>query len=166
MSWMRLPRARTPRQAGVGSPEEGKRLHMKQRTLTILKPDTVARRNVGAIISRLEQEGFEILAARKLRLSEEQARDFYAVHKERPFYRPLVEFMTSGPVWVMALERDNAIEHLRRVMGATDSTKAEKGTIRASFGTNIERNAIHGSDSADNARTEIAFFFSTSDILG
>lgn len=138
---------------------------MRQRTLTILKPDTVARRNVGAIISRLEQEGFDILGARRLQLSQDQARAFYAVHKERPFYNSLVEFMTSGPVWVMALERDNAVEHLRTIMGATDSAKAEKGTIRASFGTNIERNAIHGSDSPENARNEVAFFFSEAELV-
>jgi nucleoside-diphosphate kinase len=132
---------------------------MKQRTFTILKPDTVARRNCGAIISRLEQEGFEILGAKRVKLTEDQAKAFYAVHKERPFYRALVEFMTSGPVWVMALERDNAVEYLRKVMGATDSTKAEKGTIRSQFGTNIERNAIHGSDSPENAAIEISFFF-------
>jgi nucleoside-diphosphate kinase len=138
---------------------------MKQRTFTILKPDTVARRNCGAIISRLEQEGFEILAAKRVRLTEDQAKAFYAVHKERPFYRALVEFMTSGPVWVMALERDNAVEYLRKVMGATDSTKAEKGTIRAQFGTNIERNAIHGSDSPENAAVEIAFFFPGADLV-
>ncbi|NWG00421.1 MAG: nucleoside-diphosphate kinase [Thermoanaerobaculaceae bacterium] len=138
---------------------------MRERTLTILKPDTVARRNVGAIISRLEQEGFEIIGAKRLQLTEEQAKAFYAVHRERPFYRSLVEFMTSGPVWVMALERDNAVEHLRRVMGATDSAKAEKGTIRAQFGTNIERNAIHGSDSPENARQEVAFFFSAAELV-
>jgi nucleoside-diphosphate kinase len=139
---------------------------MKERTLTILKPDTVERRNVGAIIARLEQEGFEILAAKRLRLSVEQARAFYAVHRERPFYAPLVAFMTSGPVWVMALERDNAVEYLRRIMGATDPAKAERGTIRAQFATSIERNAIHGSDSADNARTEIAFFFPAAELAG
>jgi len=138
---------------------------MKQQTLTILKPDTVARRNCGAIISRLEQEGFEILGARKVRLSVEQARAFYAVHKERPFYSSLVAFMTEGPVWVMALERDNAIEHLRRIMGATDPAKAEKGTIRAQFATSIERNAIHGSDSPENARIEVGFFFSGSNLI-
>ncbi len=138
---------------------------MRERTLTILKPDTVARRNVGAIIGRLEQEGFEIVGAKRLHLSEEQAKAFYAVHRERPFYRSLVEFMTSGPVWVMALERDNAVEHLRKVMGATDSAKAEKGTIRATFGTNIERNAIHGSDSPENARIEVSFFFSEAELL-
>ena len=137
---------------------------MKQRTLTILKPDTVARRNCGAIIAHLEQEGFEIKAARMLRLSRERAEAFYAVHQDKPFYRPLVEFMTSGPVWVMVLEREDAIEHLRKVMGATDSTKAAPGTIRQKFGTSIERNAIHGSDAAETARTELAFFFSTSEL--
>ena len=137
---------------------------MKQRTLTILKPDTVARRNCGAVIARLEEEGFQILAARMLRLSEDQAMGFYAVHKDKPFYRPLVEFMTSGPVWVMALERDNAIEHLRKVMGATDPAKAAPGTIRQQFASNIERNAIHGSDSPENARIELSFFFSAAEL--
>jgi nucleoside-diphosphate kinase len=137
---------------------------MKQRTLAILKPDTVARHNCGAVISRLEAEGFEVLAARMLRLSEGQAMTFYAVHKEKAFYQPLVEFMTSGPVWVLALERENAVEYLRKVMGATDSTKAAPGTIRQQFGTNIERNAIHGSDSPDNARVELSFFFSASEM--
>ncbi len=138
---------------------------MKQRTLAILKPDTVARRNCGAVISRIEGEGFEILGARMVRLSEDQARAFYAVHREKPFFGPLVEFMTSGPVWVLALERENAIEHLRKVMGATDSTKAAPGTIRQQFGTNIERNAIHGSDSPENAGVELGFFFSTSSLV-
>ena len=139
---------------------------MKERTLTILKPDTVERRNVGAIIARLEQEGFEIVAAKRLQLSVEQARAFYAVHRERPFYAPLVAFMTSGPVWVMALERDSAVEHLRRIMGATDPAKAEAGTIRAQFASSIERNAIHGSDSAENARVEVAFFFPAAELAG
>jgi len=138
---------------------------MKQRTFTILKPDTVAKRNAGAVIKRLEEEGFDILGAKKLRMSVDQARGFYAVHRERPFYNDLVAFMTEGPVWVMALERDNAVEHLRKVMGATDSTKAEPGTIRNQFGTNIERNAIHGSDSPENAAIEIAFFFSTAELI-
>ncbi len=138
---------------------------MKQQTLTILKPDTVARRNVGKIVARLEEEGFEILGARKLRLTLEQAQAFYAVHKERPFYADLVAFMTEGPVWVMALERDNAVEHLRKVMGATDPAKADPATIRAQFATNIERNAIHGSDSPENARIEVGFFFASSELL-
>lgn len=138
---------------------------MREVTLTILKPDTVARHRVGQVIARLEEEGFEIVAARRLKLSEEQARAFYAVHKERPFYSSLVAFMTEGPVWVMALARDNAVEHLRKVMGATDPAKAEPGTIRALHGTNIERNAIHGSDSPENARIEVAFFFSAADLV-
>ncbi len=138
---------------------------MRQQTLTILKPDTVARRRVGAIIARLEEEGFDIVAARRLRLTEEQARAFYEVHKERPFYHSLVAFMTEGPVWVMALERDNAVEHLRKVMGATDPAKAEPGTIRALHGTSIERNAIHGSDSPENARLEVSFFFSAAELV-
>jgi nucleoside-diphosphate kinase len=137
---------------------------MKQRTLAILKPDSVARRNCGGIVSRLEGEGFDILGARMVRLTEAQAMAFYAVHREKPFYRPLVEFMTSGPVWVLALERDNAVEHLRKVMGATDSAKAAPGTIRQQFGTNIERNAIHGSDSPENARIELGFFFPASEL--
>jgi len=137
---------------------------MKQRTLTILKTDTVSRRNCGAVIARLEEEGFEILASRMLRLSEEQAMAFYAVHKDKPFYRPLVGFMTSGPVWVMALERDNAVEHLRKVMGATDPAKAAPGTIRQQFASSIERNAIHGSDSPENARIELSFFFTASEL--
>jgi nucleoside-diphosphate kinase len=137
---------------------------MKQRTLAILKPDTVARRNCGAVITRLEQEGFEVRGARMLRLSKEQAEVFYVVHQDKPFYRPLVEFMTSGPVWVLAVEREDAIEYLRKVMGATDSAKAAPGTIRQQFGTNIERNAIHGSDSPENARTELSFFFSSSEL--
>lgn len=138
---------------------------MTQQTLTILKPDTFARRACGPIIARLEKEGFRVLAVRSLRLGKEQAEAFYAVHRERPFFNDLVRFMTEGPVWVMALERDNAVEHLRRVMGATDPSKAEKGTIRAEFGTSIERNAIHGSDSPDNARLEVSFFFSANDLV-
>ena len=137
---------------------------MKQRTLAILKPETVARHNCGAVIARLEEEGFEFKGARMLRLSKEQAEAFYAVHKAKPFYGPLVEFMSSGPVWGLAVEREDGIEYLRRVMGATDSAKAAPGTIRQQFGTNIERNAIHGSDSPDNARTELSFFFSASDL--
>ena len=140
-------------------------MSVKQQTLTILKPDTVARHSSGAVIARLEQEGFEILGARKIRLSEGQARAFYEVHKERPFYHALVAFMTEGPVWVIAMERDNAVGHLRQVMGATDPAKAEKGTIRAQFGTSIERNAIHGSDSPENARNEVSFFFSHADLI-
>ncbi len=136
-----------------------------ERTLTILKPDAVAAGHAGAILAHLEKEGFRLIGVRKLRLSPEQARAFYAVHRERPFYGGLVTFMTEGPVIVAALERHEAVPHLRRTMGATDSRKAEPGTVRQKFGTDIERNAIHGSDSADNAAREIAFFFSESDLI-
>jgi len=138
---------------------------MTQRTLTIIKPDAVLNRHVGRIISRLEDEGFAILAGRKLQLSEAQARGFYAVHRERPFYNSLVSFMTSGPVWVLALERDDAVEHLRQVMGATDPAKAVAGTIRKLYAESIERNSIHGSDSPANAASELAFFFPTAALV-
>ena len=138
---------------------------MTQRTLTIIKPDSVAARNVGAILAHLERSGFAIVAGRMTRLSRAQAGAFYAVHRERPFYDDLVAYMTSGPVWVACLERDDAVAELRRVMGATDPAKADDGTIRKMYGTSIERNAIHGSDSPENAAIEIAFFFPGSDLL-
>lgn len=138
---------------------------MTQRTFTIVKPDSVANHNAGAIVSHLEHAGFEIAAARMTRLSVPQARAFYAVHRERPFYNDLVTYMTSGPVWVMCLEREGAVAELRRVMGATDPAKADEGTIRKLYGSSIERNAIHGSDSPENAAIEIAFFFPTSALL-
>ncbi len=136
-----------------------------ERTLTILKPDSVAAGKSGAILAHLEKEGFRFVGLRRARLSREQARAFYAVHRERPFYDALVTFMTEGPVVVAALERENAVAHLRRTMGATDSRKADPGTVRQLHGTDIERNAIHGSDSAENAAKEIAFFFSGSDLI-
>jgi nucleoside-diphosphate kinase len=132
-------------------------------TLAILKPDTVAAGNAGKVLAHLEGEGFRLRGLKVVRLSLEQARAFYAVHRERPFYASLVEFMTEGPVVPVALERADAIAHLRRVMGATDVAKAEAGTIRNLYGTSIERNAIHGSDSAENATRELAFFFSESE---
>jgi nucleoside-diphosphate kinase len=138
---------------------------MLERTLTIIKPDAVAAGHVGEIIARLEREGFRILGVKRLQLSEAQAGKFYEVHRERPFYASLVAFMTSGPVWVMALERDNAVAYLREVMGATDPAKAAPGTIRALFGSSIERNAIHGSDSRESAAVELAFFFSTAELV-
>jgi nucleoside-diphosphate kinase len=137
---------------------------MSNRTFTIVKPDSVRKGNFGRIISRLEAEGFRILGLKKVALSQRQAEGFYVVHKERPFYRDLVTFMTSGPVYVAALERDNAVPELRKLMGATDPTKADAGTIRKEFGQSIEQNAIHGSDSDDNARQEIAYFFAESDL--
>ena len=138
---------------------------MSQRTLTILKPDSVKAGKVGSILAHLEKEGFRLIGGKKTRLSGAQALAFYEVHKDRPFYQALVAFMTEGPVWVLALERSDAVAHLRKVMGATDSKKADAGTIRNLYGTDIERNAIHGSDSPDNAAREVAFFFSESDLL-
>ena len=138
---------------------------MSNRTFTIIKPDSVRKGNFGKIISRLEDDGFRVLGLKKTSLSRAQAEGFYAVHKERPFFASLVEYMTSGPVYVAALERDNAVAHLRKTMGATDPTKADAGTIRKDFGESIEQNAIHGSDSDENAAIEIAFFFAASELL-
>lgn len=136
-----------------------------QTTLTIFKPDSVNAGNAGKILDHLIQEGFTVRGMKLLRLSEAQARAFYEVHRERPFYDDLVEFMTSGPVVVAALERADAVTHLREVMGATDSKQAKPGTIRAQFGTDIEKNAIHGSDSPENAAREVAFFFSEAELI-
>jgi nucleoside-diphosphate kinase len=130
-----------------------------------LKPDTVKSGNTGLIIDRLLKEGFTIRAAKLLHLSKTQAEGFYYVHKERPFFNDLVKFMTEGPVMVMVLEAENAIEKLRKVMGATDPAKADAGTIRKLFATNIERNAIHGSDGPDTAAYEIGYFFNKLEIV-
>ena len=138
---------------------------MANRTFTIIKPDSVRKGNFGKIIDRLEREGFTILGLKKVSLSQKQAEGFYAVHRERPFYRDLVKYMISGPVYVAALERSNAVAHLRKVMGATDPKKADRGTIRAEYGDSIEQNAIHGSDSDENARVEIGFFFAESELM-
>ncbi|MBP7799081.1 MAG: nucleoside-diphosphate kinase [Thermoanaerobaculaceae bacterium] len=138
---------------------------MLQRTLTILKPDTVSARRCGAVIDRLEREGFAILGVRTLHLTQTQAEAFYAVHRQRPFFASLVKFMTEGPIWVLALERENAVVHLRTVMGATNPANADPGTIRADFATSIERNAIHGSDSPENAALELAFFFPSYELV-
>jgi nucleoside-diphosphate kinase len=138
---------------------------LAERTLTILKPDSVAAGRAGAILAHLEKEGFRLLSVKKMRLSADQARAFYAVHRERPFYEGLVRFMTEGPIVVAALERKDAVAHLRKTMGATDSKKADAGTIRNLHGTDIERNAIHGSDSPENAAKEVAFFFGEADLI-
>ncbi|HVT44844.1 MAG TPA: nucleoside-diphosphate kinase [Thermoanaerobaculia bacterium] len=138
---------------------------MPERTLTIIKPDSVEKGNTARILARLESAGFRIMNIRKLNLSTAQAEAFYAVHRERPFFGDLVRYMTSGAVFVAVLERDDAVTHLRRTMGATDPAKADEGTIRKEFGESIERNAIHGSDSAENAQIEIAFFFAGSELL-
>jgi len=132
-------------------------------TLAILKPDTVAAGNVGKVLAHLEAEGFALRGLRVLHLTEAQAKAFYAVHRDRPFYGSLVAFMTEGPVVAVALDRDDAVSHLRAVMGATDVAQAAAGTIRKLYGTSIERNAIHGSDSPANAALELGFFFSTAE---
>ncbi|MBI3637064.1 MAG: nucleoside-diphosphate kinase [Candidatus Rokubacteria bacterium] len=137
---------------------------MKQRTLAIIKPDAVARGVAGQIMARIEGAGFVILAARLVHMSCEQASGFYAVHRERPFYASLCEFMTQGPCIPMVLEADDAIQKWRDLMGATDFTKAAPGTIRKDFATSIEANAVHGSDSPESAATEIPFFFSRLEI--
>jgi nucleoside-diphosphate kinase len=138
---------------------------MSNRTFTIVKPDSVRKNNFGKIMSRIEAEGFQILGLKKTSLSQKQAEGFYAVHRERPFFKDLVKYMTSGPVFAAALQRDNAVLHLRKIMGATDPAKADAGTIRKEFGASIEQNAIHGSDSDDNAKIEIAFFFAESELI-
>jgi nucleoside-diphosphate kinase len=130
-----------------------------ERTLSIIKPDAVAKNIIGKIYSRFEEGGLRIVAAKMIHLSQEQAQEFYAVHRERPFFQDLVDFMTSGPVVVQVLEGENAIAKNREIMGATDPQKAAPGTIRADFAETVEENAVHGSDGADTAATEIAFFF-------
>ncbi len=130
-----------------------------ERTLSIVKPDAVAKNLIGQIYARFESAGLKIVAARMMHLSVREAEGFYAVHKERPFFRDLVNFMISGPVVVQVLEGENAIAKNRELMGATDPKKANKGTIRADFAASIEANAVHGSDGPETARTEIAYFF-------
>ena len=135
-----------------------------ERTLSIIKPDAVAGNRIGAILARLEEAGLRVVAARMLHLSRAQAEAFYDVHRERPFFGDLVKFMTSGPVMVQVLEGEAAIAENRRVMGATNPKDAEKGTIRADFASNIEENAVHGSDAPETAANEIGFFFSGVDV--
>lgn len=135
-----------------------------ERTFSIIKPDAVAKNCIGGILSKFEAAGLRVIASRMVRLTEEQAKAFYAVHKERPFYGDLVKFMTEGPVVVQVLEGDNAVLKNREVMGATNPEKAAAGTIRKEFATNIERNAVHGSDAPETAKEEIAFFFSTAEL--
>jgi nucleoside-diphosphate kinase len=134
-------------------------------TLAIVKPDSVKNGNAGKILAHLEERGFTIRGLRMLHLTEAQARAFYEVHRERPFFGELVEFMTSGPVMPVALERENAVAYLRETMGATDSKKAAPGTVRQLYGTDVQYNAIHGSDSHENAAKEIAFFFARADLI-
>ena len=135
-----------------------------QRTLSIIKPDAVAKNATGAILQRFEQAGLHLIAARMKRLSRAEAEGFYAVHRERPFFKALVEFMISGPVMIQVLEGDGAVLRNRELMGATDPKKAAPGTIRADFADSIDANAVHGSDSVENAAIEIAYFFAGTDL--
>lgn len=137
-----------------------------ERTLSIIKPDATRRNLTGAINQRFEEAGLRIVAQRRLRLTQGQAEAFYGVHRERPFFKDLVAFMTSGPVVAQVLEGEGAVARNREVMGATDPAKADAGTIRKDFAENIEANSVHGSDSAENAAIEIAFFFSGIEIVG
>ena len=130
-----------------------------ERTLSIIKPDAVEKHKVGAIIERLEDEGFKICAMKRLHLTLGEARGFYAVHRERPFFGELTKFMSRGPIVVMVLERENAIQKYRDVIGATDPKKAADGTLRKAFGTDVGENALHRSDSPETAQTEVAYFF-------
>ncbi len=136
-----------------------------ERTLSIIKPDAVAKNVIGQINSRFEQAGLRIVAAKMVRLTTKQAQDFYAIHKERPFFNALVNFMSSGPVMLQVLEGDNAVLRNREVMGATNPKDATPGTIRAEFAESIDHNAVHGSDSLENAQQEIAFFFTPEEMV-
>lgn len=135
-----------------------------ERTFSIVKPDAVAKNVIGEIVSRFEKGGLDIVASKMLQLTPEQAQGFYAVHKERPFYNDLVDYMVSGPVVVQVLEGENAILKNRELMGATNPAEADAGTIRADFATSIEQNAVHGSDAAETAKQEIAFFFAEEEL--
>jgi nucleoside-diphosphate kinase len=134
------------------------------RTLSIIKPDAVKKHGIGKVLARIEEGGLRVVAGRYLQLTRKQAESFYAVHKERPFYGELCTFMTSGPVFVSVLEGDNAIARYREVLGATDPAKAGPGTVRKDFGTDVEKNAAHGSDAPETAAQEIAFFFPGTDL--
>jgi nucleoside-diphosphate kinase len=135
-----------------------------ERTFSIVKPDGVRKNLIGAVLQRFEQAGLQVIAARMVNLSQAQAEGFYGVHRERPFFKDLVKYMTSGPVVIQVLEGENAVARNRELMGATDPKKAAAGTIRADFASSIEENVVHGSDSAENAAIEIAFFFAGSDL--
>jgi nucleoside-diphosphate kinase len=136
-----------------------------ERTLAIIKPDGVARKLVGEVVRRMEAEGFRIAAMKMIHMTLEQAKGFYRVHEKRPFYQSLTQFMSSGPCVVMVLEGDDVIARYRKLMGATNYLEAAEGTIRRSFATDIEKNVVHGSDSAETAKTEIGYFFSAMEIV-
>ena len=134
---------------------------MNQKTFSIIKPDGVRQGDAGKILAKIEEAGFKILGLRMIQMTERHAEGFYAVHKERPFFGSLIRFMSSGPCIVMVLERDNAIDDLRKLMGATDPANADEGTIRKEFASSVEANVIHGSDSPESAATEIPYFFTS-----
>jgi len=138
---------------------------MTEKTLVIIKPDAVKKNLIGEIIARFEKRGLRVSALKKIHMNKEQAKGFYIVHKERPFYESLTDFMSEGPIVVMVLEGENAIAKVRKIMGATNPAQAEEGTIRKDFAENIERNAVHGSDSSQSASYEIPYFFSNLEIL-
>ncbi len=135
-----------------------------EQTLSIIKPDAVGKHHIGEIITRFELAGLSVVAAKMMHLTKQQAGEFYGIHKERPFYKDLVSFMTSGPVLVMTLQGENAITRNREVMGATNPSEAAAGTIRADFASSIDENAVHGSDALETAKTEVAFFFSDAEL--
>ncbi len=138
---------------------------MQERTLAILKPDCLKKKLVGTVLERIQKNGFTISGMKMLHLDEKTAKEFYKVHKDKPFYSSLINFMTEGPVIVAVLEKENAIESWRALMGNTDPRKAAEGTIRKEFAENVERNLVHGSDAQETAKTEVSFFFSTAELL-
>lgn len=138
---------------------------MMDRTFAIIKPDAVKNGHTGYIYDRIQKFNFKVIGAKLLRMSQEQAEGFYGIHKERPFFNDLIQFMTSGPCMVLALEKKNAVESWRTAIGSTNPQEAEEGTIRKDFATNVQENAVHGSDSNENAQKEIAFFFLDSELL-
>ena len=138
---------------------------MKDRTFAIIKPDAVRNGHTGGIYNRIQKFNFNIVGAKLLQMTQEQAEGFYGVHKERPFFKDLINFMTSGPCMVLALKKENAVESWRTAIGSTNPEEAEEGTIRKDFATNVQENAVHGSDSNENAQKEIAFFFLDSELL-
>ena len=138
---------------------------MKDRTFAIIKPDAVNNGHTGNIYDRIQKFNFKVIGAKLLRMTQEQAEGFYGIHKERPFFNDLIKFMTSGPCMVLALEKENAVQSWRKAIGSTNPQEAEEGTIRKDFATNVQENAVHGSDSNENAQKEIAFFFLDSELL-
>lgn len=145
--------------------QETRTIMALERTLCIIKPDAVEKRKQGAILQRLQEEGFVVLGLRQTQLSRRTAEGFYAIHRERPFFDELCTFMTRGPVVVIALERENAVQHLRNVIGATDPAKAAEGTVRRQFGASVGENAVHGSDSPENGRIETSYYFQGAELL-